>query len=115
MLNKNKIIAIIKTCFDPEIPVDLWNLGLIYNIDYKNHKNGKTTVDITMTLTTPGCGMADYIANDLKNKLLNLNKISEVNISITFEPPWEANMMSDKAKDILGLGNNTNKENNNWE
>ena len=114
-MNKEKIIKIIEQCYDPEIPVDLWNLGLIYNIDYKLNEKDKYTIDITMTLTTPGCGMADYIANDLKNKLLNLNKISEVNISITFEPPWEANMMSDKAKDILGLGNNTNKENNNWE
>ena len=66
-----------------------------------------------MTLTTPGCGMADHIANDLKNKLLTLVNVSNVNIKTTFEPPWQPEMMSNKAKEILGL--NTNKENNNWE
>jgi len=113
MLNKNKIIDIIKTCFDPEIPVDLWNLGLIYNIDYKNHKNGKTTVDITMTLTTPGCGMINVIAEDLKNKVTAINEVDKVNVNITFDPPWEPHMMSKKAKKILGL--DTNKKQNNWE
>ena len=70
-MNKEKIIKIIEQCYDPEIPVDLWNLGLIYNIDYKLNEKDKYTIDITMTLTTPGCGMADYIAKDLKNKLLS--------------------------------------------
>ena len=113
MLNKNKIIDIIKTCYDPEIPVDLWNLGLIYNVGYKNHKNGKTTVDITMTLTTPGCGMINVIAEDLKNKVTAINEVDKVNVNITFDPPWEPNMMSKKAKKILGL--DTNKKQNNWE
>jgi metal-sulfur cluster biosynthetic enzyme len=112
-LNKNKIIEVIKKCFDPEIPVDLWNLGLIYNIEYKSLNQNYYEVNILMTLTTPGCGMADHIANDLKNKLLTLVNVSNVNIKTTFEPPWQPEMMSNKAKEILGL--NTNKENNNWE
>ena len=112
-MNKNKIIEVIKKCFDPEIPVDLWNLGLIYNIEYKSLNQNYYEVNILMTLTTPGCGMADHIANDLKNKLLTLVNVSTVNIKTTFEPPWQPKMMSNKAKEILGL--NTNKENNNWE
>ena len=114
-MDKEKIIKVIEQCYDPEIPVDLWNLGLIYNIDYKLNEKNKYIVNITMTLTTPGCGMADSIANDLRNKLLDLNVISEANIKITFDPPWEAKMMTDKAKDILGLSINKNEENNNWE
>ena len=113
MSNKDKIIEILKNCFDPEIPIDLWNLGLIYNVDYKNHKNGKTTVDITMTLTTPGCGMINVIAEDLKNKVTAINEVDQVNVNITFDPPWEPSMMSNKAKKILGL--DTNKKQNNWE
>ena len=108
MINKEKIIEIIQTCYDPEIPVDLWNLGLIYNIDIT-----KSTIHITMTLTTPGCGMIDIIANNLKDKLQNINEVDDVKINITFDPPWEPKMMSEKAKKILGIGLNNKK--NNWE
>ncbi len=113
MLNKNKIIDVIKTCYDPEIPVDLWNLGLIYNIDYKKNKDAKTIVDITMTLTTPGCGMINVIAEDLKNKINGIKEVDKVNVNITFDPPWEPKMMTSTAKEILGL--NIKKEDNNWE
>jgi len=112
---KEEIIKVIKQCYDPEIPVDLWNLGLIYNIDFKLSKTNRYIINITMTLTTPGCGMAGHIANDLKNKLLGINEVSDVYIDITFDPPWEANMMTEKAKEILGLSKNNNNENNNWE
>ena len=112
-MNKDKIIKVIEQCFDPEIPVDLWNLGLIYNIDYKKNKIGNYIIDITMTLTTPGCGMINHIAEDLKNKLLTLKEIDDANINITFDPLWEPSMMSEKAKGILGL--TPNKKDNNWE
>ena len=115
MINKNKIIEVIKQCYDPEIPVDLWNLGLIYNIEFKKIEKNNYYIDITMTLTTPGCGMINVIADDLKNKLLKLKNVCEVNINITFEPPWEPNMMSKKAKTILGLETSENKQNSNWE
>ena len=114
-MNKENIIEVIEQCYDPEIPVDLWNLGLIYNIDFKLSKTNRYIINITMTLTTPGCGMADHIANDLKNKLLGINEVSDVCIDITFDPPWEASMMTEKAKEILGLSKNNNDENNNWE
>ena len=64
-LTKADIIAVLKQCYDPEIPVDLWNLGLIYNIAYDNQSAGPVDVDITMSLTTPGCGMADQMAQDI--------------------------------------------------
>jgi len=110
---KEKIIKAIEQCFDPEIPVDLWNLGLIYNISFESNNQDKVIVNITMTLTTPGCNMAEHIANDLKGKILSIGNVSRVHIDITFEPPWEPSMMSDKAKKILGLG--PNNKDNNWE
>jgi len=113
MLDKKKIIDVIKTCYDPEIPVDLWNLGLIYKIKYFKDKNDKYNVDITMTLTTPGCGMIDIIAQDLKSKINEIKEVDKVNINITFDPPWEPKMMSESSKEILGL--NSKKEKNNWE
>jgi metal-sulfur cluster biosynthetic enzyme len=109
---KEKIIESIKQCYDPEIPVDLWNLGLIYSINHELNKSNKYTVDITMTLTTPKCNMADHIAEDLKRKVLKNQDISKVIVNITFDPEWEPNMMTEKAKEILGL---TNNNNNNWE
>ena len=113
MLNKEKIIDVIKTCYDPEIPVDLWNLGLIYNINLNEDIKNKAIVHITMTLTTPGCGMINVIADNLKDKVNAMEEVDKVNIDITFDPPWEPKMMSKKAKEILGL--DTNKEKNNWE
>ena len=84
MINKNEIIKILETCYDPEIPIDLWNLGLIYNINMNNNH-----VDILMTLTTPGCTMAQVIADDIKLKLLGSNEIDTVKVEITFDPAWE--------------------------
>ena len=110
---KEKIIKAIEQCFDPEIPVDLWNLGLIYNISFESNNQDKVIVNITMTLTTPGCNMSGHIANDLERKILNVDNVSKVHIDITFEPPWEPSMMSGKAKKILGLG--SNNKNSNWE
>ena len=111
MINKNEIIEILETCFDPEIPIDLWNLGLIYNINInKNH------VDILMTLTTPGCTMAQVIADDIKSKLLVSNKIDTVEVEITFDPIWEPNRMTETAKEKLGLKfNQKSEENESWE
>ena len=111
MINKNEIIEILETCFDPEIPIDLWNLGLIYNI-----KINKNHVDILMTLTTPGCTMAEVIADDVKSKLIASDKIDTVDVEITFEPIWEPNLMTDLAKEKLGLKFNQNsQQNDDWE
>ena len=115
LVSQEEVYEALRTVYDPEIPIDLWSLGLIYDISIDEIDEKKSDVNITMTLTTPGCGMADHIANDLKNKLLGIDEVSDVYIDITFNPPWEASMMTEKAKEILGLSKNNNDENNNWE
>ena len=102
-LKKADIIAVLKQCFDPEIPVDLWNLGLIYNIAYNKETAGPVDVVITMSLTTPGCGMADQMAQDIKQKVEALNGVSLTNVNVTFDPPWKPEMMTDEAKENLGF------------
>jgi metal-sulfur cluster biosynthetic enzyme len=96
--NKDQIVEILKQCYDPEIPVDLWNLGLIYDI-----KINEKIVDIIMSLTTPGCGMGQYMAEDIKNKVTSLDGVNETNVQVTFDPPWSPEMMTDDAKEKLGF------------
>ena len=103
MIDKSKIIDILKQCFDPEIPVDLWSLGLIYNIDINEADNKKSDVSITMTLTTPGCSMGSYMAEDIKMKLSGLDEINSSEVNIIFDPPWKPEMMNDSAKEKLGF------------
>tara|TARA_Y100001960_G_C14167628_1_gene583838 strand:+ start:160 stop:495 length:336 start_codon:yes stop_codon:yes gene_type:complete len=111
MIDKNEVIDILQTCYDPEIPIDLWNLGLIYDIKINNQH-----IDILLTLTTPGCTMAQVIADDIKSKLLNSNKVKTANVEITFDPPWEPNMMTDIGKEKLGLKiNKKEDQDENWE
>ena len=108
----NKIIDVLKQCYDPEIPVDLWSLGLIYEINAKDLKDGTHEVGIIMTLTTPGCMMGDHMANDIKQKLENLPEISVANVDITFDPPWEPSMMNDTARKALGFDKKPEKDSN---
>jgi len=105
---KNKIIDILKECYDPEIPIDVWNLGLIYNIEVNEQ-----LADITMTLTTPGCTMAEHIANNIKTQIKNNCDVKDVKINITFDPIWEPSFMTDFAKEKLGL--KMKKKKSNWE
>ena len=101
-MTKKQIIGILKQCYDPEIPVDLWNLGLIYDIKISTTDEGKNNVDITMSLTTPGCSMGQYMADDIKSKVGSLPKVDKVAVNVTFDPPWEPKMMSDDARKKLG-------------
>ena len=100
---KEKIIDVLKQCYDPEIPVDLWNLGLIYNIDLQSTAGDQTDVVITMSLTTPGCGMGQYMADDIKTKVSALDKVHDVDVTVTFDPAWQPEMMSDEARSKLGF------------
>ena len=112
-VSKEKIIEILKTCFDPELPIDLWNLGLIYNIDIGPETGGKSDIDITMSLTTPGCSMGDYMAQDIKSKISgSIKEAGNINVTVTFDPQWEPSMMTDHARDTLGFPqeNNSTKE-----
>ena len=115
-INENEIIDILKQCFDPEIPIDLWNLGLIYKIDITPKGDNTNDIYILMTLITPGCTMGQYMADDIKSKIQNIDNINEVNVEVTFDPPWEPDMMTDEARIKLGFSppEESNK-NTDWE
>ena len=75
---KNDIINILKQCYDPEIPIDLWNLGLIYDIDISEDREDQFDIHITMSLTTPGCTMGQHMADDIKKKIIDLEKLTKL-------------------------------------
>jgi len=99
----DKIIDVLKQCYDPEIPIDLWNLGLIYNIQFDEDAKDKTDVKITMSLTTPGCSMGNHMAEDIKTKVSAIEEISNCEVNVTFDPPWKPEMMTDEAREKLGF------------
>ncbi len=112
-INKEDVVSILKECYDPEIPIDLWNLGLIYDIKIENGD-----INITMSLTTPGCTMGQYMADDIKTKLLNLKNVNTVDVQVVFDPPWQPEMMTDEGRQKLGFSPSENKEQSekkNWE
>ena len=94
-----KIINTIKTIFDPEIPVDIYELGLIYDIIV----NENFDVKILMTLTTPNCPVAETLPVDVEEKVKTVEGVKDVEVEITFEPPWSQDLMSDEAKLELGI------------
>ena len=104
MISEKEIIDILKQCHDPEIPVDLWSLGLIYDIKITESENNKSNISIIMTLTTPGCSMGSYMAEDIKTKVSGLEKVDKVEVDVTFDPPWKPEMMHDSARAKLGFG-----------
>ncbi|WP_407658250.1 putative Fe-S cluster assembly protein SufT [Larsenimonas rhizosphaerae] len=93
----------LRTCFDPEIPVDIVELGLVYGCRLDTLISGERVVNIRMTLTAPGCGMGDVIAEDARHKILGAPQISKVNIELVFDPPWSRDMMSETAQLELGM------------
>ena len=95
----NKIIRAIKTVYDPEIPVDVYELGLIYEIDIKDNKD----VHVLMTLTSPSCPAAESIPSDVKNRIEMIKEINDVDVEITFDPPYTSDLMSEEAKLELGF------------
>ncbi len=95
----DKIIRAIKTVYDPEIPVDVYELGLIYEIDIKDNKD----VHVLMTLTSPSCPAAESIPSDVKNRIEMIKEINDVDVEITFDPPYTSDLMSEEAKLELGF------------
>jgi probable FeS assembly SUF system protein SufT len=93
----------LKTCFDPEIPVNIVDLGLVYHCQVTPLSEGGNRVDVKFTLTAPGCGMAGVLQADMDSKIRNLPGVNDVNIEVVFEPPWDQSMMSDAAKLQLGF------------
>lgn len=100
---EDKVWAMLHTCYDPEIPVNIVDLGLIYSVNVEPTEDNKNHVLIKMTLTAPGCGMGPILADEAKEKVLSLPGIKEVQIEIVFDPPWDRSMMSDQAKLQLGM------------
>ena len=94
-----RIVEVLKTVYDPEIPVDVYNLGLIYRIDLHDD----ATLDVDMTLTAPNCPAADFIVEDVRLKLDGVPGVSEAKVNLVFEPEWDKDMMSEEAKLELGF------------
>jgi len=93
----------LKTVYDPEIPVNIVDLGLVYDVHIVDTDEGGNHVDITMTLTAAGCGMGPFIVDDVRAKTLDVNNVTDVHVDLIFEPPWDRAMMSDEAKLQLGM------------
>jgi probable FeS assembly SUF system protein SufT len=93
----------LKTCYDPEIPVNIVDLGLIYDCHLTPAGENNFKADVKMTLTAPGCGMGPVLAQDVQNKLLSLEPIDEANVELVWDPPWNQGMMTEAAKLQLGL------------
>ena len=96
---EDDIVKMLKTVFDPEMPVDVYNLGLIYKIDVAESGD----VDIDMTLTAPNCPVADFILEDARIKVESVEGVNNVNMHLVFEPEWNYDMMTDEAKLELGF------------
>ena len=94
-----KIVKVIKTSYDPEIPVDLYDLGLIYDV----FVNEDYEVKILMTLTTPNCPVAETLPLEVEEKVRSINEVKTAEVEITFDPPWNQDLMSDEAKLELGM------------
>jgi len=102
-VNEDAIWDLMKTCYDPEIPVNIVELGLIYDCKISPLEDGGNKVDIVMTLTAPGCGMGEFLAEDVRSKIANLSNVTDVNVELTFDPPWSQDMMSEAARLEVGL------------
>ena len=96
---EGRIVDVLRTVFDPEIPVNIYDLGLIYRIEVSD--NG--ALDIDMTLTAPGCPLADFIMEDVRQKVLCVEGVKTAQVNLVFEPEWTQDMMSDEAKMDLGF------------
>lgn len=96
---EERIVEVLKTVYDPEIPVNIYDLGLIYKIDLKDDG----TLDIDMTLTAPNCPAADFIVEDVRQRVESVEGVKQSNINLVFDPVWDQSMMSDEAKLDLGF------------
>lgn len=94
-----QIVKVLKTIFDPEIPVDIYELGLVYDVYVNENKE----VKIVMTLTSPNCPVAETLPLEVKEKVSSINGVEEVEIELTFDPPWSKDLMSEEAKLELGM------------
>ena len=99
---EDQVIMVIKTVEDPEIPVNIVDLGLVYDTAVEEAEES-AKVSVKMTLTAPGCGMGPTIAEDAQNKILALNGVGEANVEIVWDPPWHQSMITEDGRKILGM------------
>jgi probable FeS assembly SUF system protein SufT len=93
----------LRTVYDPEIPVNIVDLGLVYSCEIREHENHEKKIEVKMTMTAPGCGMGNVLKADVENKLSRLPEVKEVNVEVVFDPPWHPGLMSEAARLQLGL------------
>ena len=93
----------LRTCFDPEIPFNIVDLGLVYEANLGHREDGQRKVEVKMTLTAPGCGMGEILVDDVRNKLELIPTIAEADVALVFDPPWGRHMMSEAAKLETGM------------
>jgi FeS assembly SUF system protein len=96
---RDEAISLIETCYDPEIPVNIWELGLIYEVNVSDNR----AIEVVMTLTSPFCPAAQSLPEEVKSKLEGISGVTDVEVEITFDPPWSQDMMSEEAKLQLGF------------
>ena len=96
-VTQEQVYDVLKTCYDPEIPINIVDLGLIYDVRIEDGK-----VHVKMTMTAPGCPAADLLVADVKQKLLSLPEVEEADVEVVWTPPWNPDMMSEEAKKMLG-------------
>lgn len=102
-VNEEAIWAQLKTCYDPEIPVNIVDLGLIYSMEVKTQEGGGNMVEVKMTLTAPGCGMGPSIASDAQRKILSVPGVTDAQVDVVWDPPWSAERISQEGKQKLGM------------
>ena len=97
-LDKDDVIEALRDVYDPEIPVNIVDLGLVYNVDIND-----TNIDVRMTLTFAGCGMGPYIAQQAEWRLAEIEGVDDINVELVFKPPWTPDMITEEGKRLLGL------------
>ncbi len=103
-IDENMVWDQMRTCYDPEIPINIVELGLIYGFEINSLESSNTfRIDVSMTLTAPGCGMGDILVMDVKDKVEQIPNVTEVNVELTFDPPWNQTMMSEAARLQTGM------------
>lgn len=95
--------SLLSTCYDPEIPIDIVNLGLVYRCDVEEISEGKYRINVDMTLTAPGCGMGTMLADEARGKLESIQGVADVNVNLVWDPPWGREMMSEHARLEMGM------------
>ena len=100
---EDEVWAVLKTCFDPEIPVNIVDLGLIYSLEMKKTKGGGQRAEVKMTLTAQGCGMGPSIAADARQKILSLEGVQEAQVDVVWDPPWGPQMITPEGRKKLGM------------